>query len=108
METASAIEPRAWMQDLLASLGRAAASSQHALQIIGHDPVIATTFRAGEAAAAVLAANATAAADLWCARGARSSRPGNRRSLSSARQPMGPSARRIQFARRHTRPLELR
>ena len=33
--------------------------------------MIATRFRAGEAAAAVLAANATAAADLWCARGGR-------------------------------------
>src|SRR5271155_3461114 len=71
METASAIEPRAWMQDLLASLGRADASNQHALQIIGHAPVIATTFRAGEAATAVLAANATAGSDLWCARGGR-------------------------------------
>ena len=74
METASPIEPTAWTQDLLASLGRADASNQHALQIIGHDPVIATTFRAGEAAAAVLAANATAAADLWCARGGRPQR----------------------------------
>src|SRR5271169_1889821 len=74
METASPIEPTAWTQDLLASLGRAAASNKHALQIIGHDPVIATTFRAGEAAAAVLAANATAAADLWCARGGRPQR----------------------------------
>jgi len=74
METAPAIEPTAWTQDLLASLGRADTSNQHALQIIGHDPVIATTFRAGEAAAAVLAANATAAADLWCARGGRPQR----------------------------------
>src|SRR5271165_609629 len=74
METAPPIEPRAWTQDLLASLGRADASNQNALQIIGHDPVIATTFRAGEAAAAVLAANATVAADLWCARGGRPQR----------------------------------
>jgi hypothetical protein len=74
MATASPIEPTAWTQDLLTSLGRADASSKHALQIIGHDPVIATTFRAGEAAAAVLAANATAAADMWCARGGRPQR----------------------------------
>src|SRR5271154_3594354 len=74
METAPSIDPTAWTQDLLASLGRANASNQHSLQIIGHDPVIATTFRAGEAAAAVLAANATAAADLWCARGGRPQR----------------------------------
>jgi CoA-transferase family III len=67
--TPSAIEPVAWTGNLLASLGRADVSNQHALQIVGHDPVIATRFRAGEAAAAVLAANATAAADLWCARG---------------------------------------
>jgi crotonobetainyl-CoA:carnitine CoA-transferase CaiB-like acyl-CoA transferase len=68
------IEPLAWTSDLLASLGRADTSNQHALQIIGHDPVIATRFRAGEAAAAALAANATAAADLWCARGGRPQR----------------------------------
>jgi len=74
MATASPIEPTTWTRDLLTSLGRADASSKHALQIIGHDPVIATTFRAGEAAAAVLVANATAAADLWCARGGRPQR----------------------------------
>jgi crotonobetainyl-CoA:carnitine CoA-transferase CaiB-like acyl-CoA transferase len=68
------IEPLAWTNDLLASLGRADISNRHALQIIGHDPVIATRFRVGEAAAAVLAANATAAADLWCARGGRPQR----------------------------------
>src|SRR5271154_6381774 len=74
METAPPIEPAPWTRDLLASLGRTDASNQHALQIIGHDPVIATTFRAGETAAAVLAANATAAAALWCARGGRPQR----------------------------------
>ncbi len=74
MATPSAIEPSAWTGDLLASLGRADSSIQHTLSITGHDPVIATRFRAGEAAAAVLAANATAAADLWCARGGRPQR----------------------------------
>ena len=126
-----------WTRDLLASLGRADTSNQHALQIIGHDPVIATRFRAGEAAAAVLAANATAAADLWCARGGRPQRievdvraaaaslvsfaipaisrrlvrsapAGDDRSLSSARRAMDSSARRIQFARRHARTFEMR
>jgi len=63
-----------WTNDLLASLGRAANSHEHALKITGSDPVIATRFRAGEAAAAVLAADATAAADLWCARGGRPQR----------------------------------
>ena len=65
------MEPLAWASELLASLGRADTSNQHELQISGRDPVIATRFRAGEAAAAVLAANAIAAADLWCARGGR-------------------------------------
>ena len=74
MATPSAIDAVTWTSDLLASLERADTSNQHALQIIGHDPVIATRFRAGEAAAAVLAANATAAADLWCARGGRPQR----------------------------------
>ncbi|MGA8643149.1 CoA transferase [Candidatus Binatus sp.] len=74
MATPSAIERASWTRDLLASLGRADTSNQHALQIIGRDPVIATRFRAGEAAAAVLAANAIAAADLWCARGGRPQR----------------------------------
>jgi len=72
--TSSAIEATRWTNDLLASLGRGANSRQHALQITGNDPVIATRFRAGEAAAAALAANATAAADLWCARGGRPQR----------------------------------
>ena len=65
------MEPVGWTSDLLASLGRADTSNQHALQISGRDPVIATRFRAGEAAAAVIAANAIAAGDLWCARGGR-------------------------------------
>jgi crotonobetainyl-CoA:carnitine CoA-transferase CaiB-like acyl-CoA transferase len=67
-------EPVRWTRDLLASLGRAEISNQHALHVTGRDPVIATRFCAGEAAAAVLAANATAAADLWCARGGRPQR----------------------------------
>ena len=74
MPIPSPIEPASWTSELLASLGRADTSNQHELQIVGHDPVIATRFRAGEAAAAVLAANATAAADLWCARGGRPQR----------------------------------
>jgi crotonobetainyl-CoA:carnitine CoA-transferase CaiB-like acyl-CoA transferase len=72
--TSSAIEPAGWTSDLLVSLGRADISNQHELQITGRDPVIATRFRAGEAAAAALAANAIAAADLWCARGGRPQR----------------------------------
>jgi crotonobetainyl-CoA:carnitine CoA-transferase CaiB-like acyl-CoA transferase len=67
-------DPTRWTSDLLASLGRADTSNQHALEIVGRDPVIATRFRVGEVAAAVLAANAIAAADLWCARGGRPQR----------------------------------
>ncbi len=67
-------DPARWTNDLLVSLGRADNSNQHALHITSRDPVIATRFRAGEAAAAVLAANAIAAADLWCARGGRPQR----------------------------------
>jgi crotonobetainyl-CoA:carnitine CoA-transferase CaiB-like acyl-CoA transferase len=72
--TAPLSDPARWTRDLLASLGRADISYQHELQIIGADPVIATRFRAGEAAATVLAANAISAADLWCARGGRPQR----------------------------------
>jgi crotonobetainyl-CoA:carnitine CoA-transferase CaiB-like acyl-CoA transferase len=67
-------DPARWASELLASLGRADAPDQHRLEIVGHDPVIATRFRAGEVAAAVLGANAIAAADLWCARGGRPQR----------------------------------
>jgi len=72
--TSSPGEPVRWVSDLLAPLKRADNSNQHALHISGCDPIIATRFRAGEAAAAVLAANATAAADLWCIRGGRPQR----------------------------------
>ncbi len=68
------MEPVAWTRELLASLGCADTSNQLALQITGCDPVIATRFRAGEAAASVLAANAAAAANLWCARSGRPQR----------------------------------
>ena len=59
---------------MLASLGRADDPNEYALEICERDPVIATRFRVGEAAAAVLAANAITAADLWCARGGRPQR----------------------------------
>ena len=72
--TSSISEPVSWTSDLLTSLGSTDNSNRHALHITGRDPVIATRFRAGEAAAAVLAANAMAAADLWCARGGRPQR----------------------------------
>ncbi|MHB8381708.1 MAG: CoA transferase [Candidatus Binataceae bacterium] len=61
--------PAALANALLASLGRDCASAPHELGIRGRDPVLATRFRAGEAAAAVLAAQAIAAADLWSLRG---------------------------------------
>jgi len=55
--------------DLLAGLGRPTDAPRHALAVLGTDPVLPTRFRIGEAAAAVLAAQAVAAADLWCRRG---------------------------------------
>ena len=72
--TSSPPDPTGWTRDLLASLSRADISDQHELRIAGSDPVIATRFRAGEAAAAVLAADAVSAADLWCKRGGRPQR----------------------------------
>ena len=67
-------DPISWGRDLLSSLGRAAGSSGHELFISNRDPVLPTRFRVGEAAAAVLAAQAVAAADLWCLRGGRPQR----------------------------------
>ncbi|HYB91006.1 MAG TPA: CoA transferase [Candidatus Binataceae bacterium] len=61
--------PAAWTDALLASLGRASGASRHELLITQRDPVLATRFRVGDAAAAVLGAQALAAADLWCLRG---------------------------------------
>jgi crotonobetainyl-CoA:carnitine CoA-transferase CaiB-like acyl-CoA transferase len=61
--------PAALAHDLLASLGRDRAPAPHDLDIRGCDPVLATRFRAGEAASAALAAQAISAADLWSLRG---------------------------------------
>jgi len=61
-------DPASWTRPLLDSLDHVA-DARHALRITGRDPVLPTRFRVGEAAAAVLAAQATAAADLWCLRG---------------------------------------
>ena len=74
MTDSQTTDPARWTNDLLASLGRHDDPNQYALEIVGRDPVIATRFRVGEAAATVLAANAIAAADLWCARGGRPQR----------------------------------
>jgi crotonobetainyl-CoA:carnitine CoA-transferase CaiB-like acyl-CoA transferase len=54
-------------RELLGALGRAASPST--LELRGADPVLATCFRVGEAAAAAIGAQAVAAADLWCLRG---------------------------------------
>jgi hypothetical protein len=58
-----------WMDALLGAAGRDARAPRHEVSFAGHDPVYATCFRAGEAAAAALGAAASAAADLWCLRG---------------------------------------
>jgi len=62
-------DPAAWTADLLASLGRASDANGHTLRITQRDPVLATRFRVGDAAAAVLGAQALAAAGLWSLRG---------------------------------------
>ena len=67
-------DPASWTYDLLRSLERASDAIGHALRITHHDPVLPTRFLVGEAAAAVLAAQALAAADLWCVRGGRPQR----------------------------------
>jgi hypothetical protein len=66
---AANLSASAWADELLTSLGRQPDAFAHSLLITHHDPVLATRFRVGEAAAAVLGAQAMAAADLWCIRG---------------------------------------
>ncbi len=61
-------EPASWARELLASLGCASDPMRHELVIINRDPILPTRFRIGEAAAAALAAQAFAAAELWCLR----------------------------------------
>jgi hypothetical protein len=58
-----------WMNALLGGAGRDAHVARHNVRCTGHDPVYATCFRAGEAAAAALGAAASAADDLWSLRG---------------------------------------
>ena len=70
MTAAAAIEETsALARALLTDLGRPADAPPHRIAIAHRDPIFPTALRAGEAAAAVLAAQATAAADLWCLRG---------------------------------------
>jgi crotonobetainyl-CoA:carnitine CoA-transferase CaiB-like acyl-CoA transferase len=59
--------PARLARELLASLAEGPAPDT--LSISGHDPIFPTRFRAGEAAAAVLGAQALAAASLWRRRG---------------------------------------
>jgi crotonobetainyl-CoA:carnitine CoA-transferase CaiB-like acyl-CoA transferase len=70
----SSSNPAVWSHDLLTRLGRAVDTRRHELLITNRDPILPTRFRVGEAAAAVLAAQAMAAADLWCLRGGRPQR----------------------------------
>jgi crotonobetainyl-CoA:carnitine CoA-transferase CaiB-like acyl-CoA transferase len=62
-------EPAMWTRELLDSIGCGSDPTRHQLAIANRDPILPTRFRVGEAAAAVLAAQAVAAADLWCLRG---------------------------------------
>ena len=59
---------------LLAPLGGAAQELPRRLDVAGADPVLATRFRVGEAAAAALAAGGAAADALWQLRGGRPQR----------------------------------
>jgi len=61
-----------WTAELLDSLGMPRVDSE--LSIVGQDPVLATRFRIGESAAAVLGAHGLAAAELWRLRGGASQR----------------------------------
>ncbi|HXX47269.1 MAG TPA: CoA transferase [Myxococcota bacterium] len=61
------------LAELHAALGLAAPDPQR-VELRGADPVLATRFRVGEAAAAALAACALAAAELWRLRGGREQR----------------------------------
>jgi crotonobetainyl-CoA:carnitine CoA-transferase CaiB-like acyl-CoA transferase len=61
---------RAILAALHASLGLAAPSSDE-VEIAGADPILATRFRVGDAAAAALAATALAAAEIWRLRSGR-------------------------------------
>jgi hypothetical protein len=61
-----------WAEELLTSLGRSEASDPASrVAVTGRDPVLATRFRVGEAAAAVLVAVGLASDDLWVRRGGR-------------------------------------
>jgi len=62
-------DPTAKALALLEALDAGPRVPPHELRIVGADPVLATRFRIGEAAASVLAAQALVAADLWCRRG---------------------------------------
>ena len=59
------LTPVAWTAALLATLGHCEAPSASALVVTGHDPVLATRFPVGAAAAAVLGAVGIASNELW-------------------------------------------
>ncbi len=68
-------EAGAWAARLLSDLGRPAEPGLEArLEVRGADPVLATRFRVGEAAAAALLAVGVASDDLWALRGGRPQR----------------------------------
>jgi crotonobetainyl-CoA:carnitine CoA-transferase CaiB-like acyl-CoA transferase len=65
----------AWAQDLLAALGRHRdATLASRVDVTGADPVLATRFRVGQAAAAALVAVGAASDELWARRGGRPQR----------------------------------
>ena len=61
--------PESVAHNLISDLGTSLDPTCSSLSITNSDPVLSTRFRAGEAAAAVLAAHARLAAQIWCRRG---------------------------------------
>jgi len=69
-----AADPASWARALVRAILGSADADDHALIISPADPVLATPFRVGDAAAAAIAAHALAAAELWRLRGGRAQR----------------------------------
>ncbi|RIL06081.1 MAG: hypothetical protein DCC71_07995 [Proteobacteria bacterium] len=66
--------PAEWARALVSDAAGAPPDDGHALDVLPADPVLATPFRVGDAAAASTAAHALAAAELWRLRGGRPQR----------------------------------
>ncbi len=74
MDAADPEDPASWARTLVRELLGPADAGDHTLSISPADPVLATPFRVGDAAAASIGAHALAAAELWKLRGGRTQR----------------------------------